>query len=160
MTANGVVTSSPRRDRFASGAAVRLDLSDGDWVLVRQELTYGQQRRLATAGLQGLPPGAGSAEDAPGGPGMGLTVDWAAFEIERLVAYLMDWSLLDADGERVVVSREAIEALHPDTAKEIQEALDRHLEGQEAKKAPAPPGTTAPRATSPSARRSAGAGAS
>jgi hypothetical protein len=155
MTTNGAVTQLPRRDRFASGAAVRLELSDGDWVLVRQELTYGQQRHLATAGLTGLPPSM-----AAEGQGQEMTVDWARFDIERLVAYVIDWSFVDADGDRVLVSREAIEALHPDTAAEIQAALDAHVGGQEAKKAPAPPGTSAPAATSSSARRSAGAGRS
>ena len=33
--------ASPRRRRSSSR------LSDGDWVLVRAELTYGQERRLA-----------------------------------------------------------------------------------------------------------------
>jgi hypothetical protein len=74
------------------------------------------------------------------------------------VLWLLDWSLRDADGEHVVVSREAVEALHPDTAAEINAALDAHIEGQEAKKVPAPAGGTRPAATSPSARRSAGAG--
>ena len=152
MGTNGAVTTTPRRDRFASGGQVRLDLSDGDWVLVRAELTYGQQQRLAAAGLTGV--------DATATEGDRLKVDLAAYDLERLSVWLLDWSLVDADGERVLVSREAVEALHPDTAREINAALDAYLEGQAAKKAPAPPGTSAPAATSPSARRSAGAGRS
>lgn len=152
MSANGTVTKTPRRDRFASGAGVRLELSDGDWVLVHAELTYGQQRRLASAGLSGVP-----AALAEQGQGEGLSIDLAAYDIERLVTWLMDWSLVDADGERVAVSRQAIEALHPDTAKEVQDALDRHVEALEAKKG-APAGATVPVATSSSARPSAGAG--
>jgi hypothetical protein len=150
MSTNGTVTTTPRRDRFASGAAVRLELSDGDWVLVRKELTYGQQQRLAAAGLTGV--------DATATEGDRLKVDLAAFDLERLTVWLLDWSLVDADGERVVVSREAVEALHPDTAQEINAALDAHIEALGAKKAPAPPGPTAPAPRSPSARRSAGAG--
>jgi hypothetical protein len=152
MSQNGTTNAPVRRDRFASGGQVRLDLSDGDWVLVRAELTYGQERRLATAGLTGV--------DATATEGDRLKVDLAAFELEKLATWLLDWSLVDADGERVLVSREAVEALHPDTAAEINAALDRHIEGLEAKKAPAPRGTSAPAATSPSARRSAGAGRS
>jgi hypothetical protein len=152
MTTNGAVTKTPRRDRFASGAAVRLELSDGDWVLVRAELTYGQQRRLAGAALTGVSAGAQAAEH--------LKVDLAAYDLERLAVWVMDWSLVDADGQAVVVSREAIEALHPDTAGEINTALDAHIEALEAKKAPAAPGTSRPVATSSSASASAGAGAS
>lgn len=146
---NGTVPA-PHRSRFASGAAVRLELSDGDWVLVRRELTYGQQRRLAAAGLSGVP-------SALVGEGQGLTMDLAAYEIEKLATWVIDWSLRDDDGDRVDVSREAIEALHPDTAEEITRALDSHIEALEAKKAPpAPPSSSG--ATSPSASASAGAG--
>jgi len=149
MTTNGAVTAS-RRDRFASGAQVRLELSDGDWISVRQELTYGQQRRLAAAGLTGI--------DEAATEGQRLRVDLAAYDLERLVVWLLDWSFRDADGDRVEVSRQAIEALHPDTAAEINAALDRHIEANEAKKDPARTGPSRPRATSSSARRSAGAG--
>jgi hypothetical protein len=152
MTTNGTVTKTARPHRFSSGAGVRLELSEGDWVLVRAELTYGQQRRLASAGLSGVPEAL-----AEQGHGERLTVDWAAFDIERLVTWVMDWSFRDEDGEPVTVSREAIEALHPDTAKEIQEALDAHVAGLEAKKA-APAGGSASGATSSSARPSAGVG--
>lgn len=148
---NGTVTPTPKRARFSSGAAVKLPLSEGDWVLVRQELSYGQQRRLAASGLTGI--------DQAAAEGERLRVDLAAYDIERLVLWVMDWSLVDDDGDRVTVSREAIEALHPDTAAEINAVLDAHIEALEGKADPAPSGTSKPAATSPSARRSAGAGA-
>ena len=152
MTENGTVTKTERRSRFASGAAVKLPLSDGDWILVRAELTYGQQRRLATAGLSGVP----SALEGQGTP---LSVDWAAFDLERLSTWLMDWSFIDGDGDHVVVSREAIESLSPETAAEIQEALNAHIEALEAKKGPTG-GASRPVATSSSASASAGRGPS
>ena len=158
MSPNGTVTEPPpagRRPRFARGDAVRLELSEGDWVLVRRELSYGQQRRLAASGLTGV--------DAAATAGQRLKVDLAAYDIERLVTWVMDWSFRDDDGDRVAVSREAIEALHPDTATEIGAALDAHIEAQEAKKgppspAPTAPGASRPAATSSSAAPSAGAG--
>ena len=153
MTTNGSVTQPARparRDRFASGAAVRLEVSDGDWVLVRRELSYGQQRRLAASGLTGIDPAVTE--------GQRLQVDLAAYDLERLVVWVLDWSFRDADGEPVVVSREAVEALHPDTAAEINAVLDAHIEAQDAKKAPAVPGPSGRAATSSSAKRSAGAG--
>ncbi len=155
MTTNGTVTKPTRRDRFADGSAVRLELSEGDWVLVRAELSYGQQRRLATVGLTGVP-----AVLAETGQGEQLTVDWARFEVERLATWVIDWSFTDADGDHVVVSREAIENLAPETAAEINEALDRHIGALEAKKAPPAPGPSRPGATSSSASASAGRGAS
>jgi hypothetical protein len=156
MTANGAVTAQ-KRNRFASRAAVKLPLSDGDWVLVHAELTYGQQRRLAAAGLSGVPDAL-----AAQGQGEALSLDLAGYDLERLVTWVMDWSFTDADGDHVLVSREAIEALHPDAAAEINAALDRHIEALEGKEtAPgsgATPGATAPGATSPSAASSAGPG--
>jgi hypothetical protein len=155
VSQNGTTTAAVRRERFASGAAVKLPLSDGDWVLVRAELTYGQQRRLAMAGVTGVPP---ALADQTGGAR--LQVDWAVFENERLVTWLLDWSFRDGEGDHVVLTRERIEALHPDTAQEITAALDTHIEALEAKKAPAPSGPGKPEATSSSASASAGRGKS
>lgn len=151
MTTNGAVTAQ-KRARFADGGQVRLELSEGDWIAVRQELSYGQQRRLAASGLTGI--------DQAAAEGERLKVDLAAYDLERLALWVLDWSFRDADGDHVVVSREAIENLHPDTAAEINAALDRHIEAQAAKKAPAPPGPSRSRATSPSAAPSAGRGTS
>jgi hypothetical protein len=148
---NGTVTAT-RRSRFADGSADRLPLSDGDWVLVRRELTFGQQRRLAGAGLAGY--------DAAALEGARLKVDVAAFDIEKLVTWVMDWSFTDEDGAHIAVSRERIEALTPETAQEIGAALDAHIEAQAAKKAPGATGTGKPAATSSSASPSAGAGGS
>lgn len=155
MTSNGAVRSerSDKRPRFASGAAVRLDVSDGDWVLVRAELTYGQQRRLASAGLSGVPEAL-----AEQGQGASLSLNLAAYDLERLVVWLLDWSFTDVDGDRVPVSREAIEQLHPDTAAEINAALDAHIEAAAAKKGPAAAGPARPAPPSSSAPASAGVG--
>lgn len=153
MTTNGTTSHAVRPARFASGAAVKLPLSEGDWVLVHAELTYGQQRRLAAAGLSGVP---GALAEA----GRGLTVDLAAYDIERLCTWLLDWSFRDEDGDHIVFTRERVEALHPDTAAEINAALDAHIEALEAKKGRTTPGGSSSAATSSSAKRSAGAGAS
>ena len=100
---------------------------------VRAELTYGQQRRLAAAGLAGVP-----AALAEQGQGQQLTLDLAAYDLERLHTWLLDWSFKDGDGDHIVLTRERIEALHPDTAREINDALDAHIEALEAKKGPRP----------------------
>jgi len=159
MTTNGKAHETVRRSRFADGGQVRLELSDGDWVAVRRELSYGQQQHLALAGVTGIP----DALVAAGG-GQRLTYDWTRFEVDRLCAWLLDWSFRDGDGDHVVVSRERIEALHPDTAAEINAALTAYLEAQEAKKAPSSPedaaGASRSAPTSPSASASAGAGRS
>jgi hypothetical protein len=151
VTTNGTVTAQ-KRSRFASGAAVKLPLTDGDWVLVRAELTFGQQRRLAAAGLTGY--------DATALAGERLRVDLASFEIEKLCVWVMDWSFTDADGGPVVVSRQSIEGLTPETAAEIDAALEAHLEAEAEKKARGATGSPRPGATSSSAKPSGGAGGS
>jgi len=146
---------TPKPNRFASGAAVKLPLSDGDWILVRSELTYAQQRRLAAAGLSGVP-------DVLAEPlqGRQLSVDLAAYDLERLVMWLMDWSFTGEDGEQVTVSREAIEQLTPEAGEEINAALSEYIAEQAAKKARAAGGPSRPGPTSSSASGSGGPGTS
>ena len=143
---------TPRPARFASGAVESLPLSDGDWVLVRRELSYAQQRRLAASGLSGVPQAL-----VEGGQGQELTVDLAAFDIEKLVTWILDWSFTDGDGNHVTVTREAIEGLTMDTAEEIHRALSGYIADQDAKKVRGG-GSSAPGATSSSAAPSAGPG--
>jgi hypothetical protein len=143
---------TPKPSRFASGAATKLPLSDGDWVLVHTELSYAQQRRLAAAGLTGVP----QALVEQGAGGEALSVDLASYEIEKLVTWLLDWSFVDADGTHVTVSRESIEALTPETAEEIHAALAEFIAEAAAKKARG--GASGPGATSSSAGPSAGPG--
>lgn len=152
MTQHGTANGAVRPSRFASGATERLPLSDGDWVLVHRELSYAQQRRLAAAGLTGVP-----AALVEQGGGEALNVDLAQFDIEKLVTWIMDWSFTDGDGDRVDVSREAIESLTVEAAEEIHRALTAYIAEQDAKKAA---GSRRPGATSPSAEPSAGRGTS
>lgn len=141
----------PKPSRFASGAAEKLPLSDGDFVLVRRELSYAQQRRLAASGLSGVPQAL-----VEQGQGQELSVDLAAFDIEKLVTWLLDWSFTDDDGQHVVVSRQSIEALTPETAEEIHRALSAYIADADAKKVRA--GSTSSGATSSSAGPSGGPG--
>jgi hypothetical protein len=144
----------PKPSRFASGAAEKLPLSDGDWVLVRRELSYAQQRRLAAAGLSGVPQAL-----VEQGQGQELSVDLAAFDLEKLHTWLLDWSFTDEDGQPVVVSRQSIEALTPETGEEISAALSEYIAEADAKKARRG-GSSRPGPTSPSAPGSGGVGTS
>ncbi len=116
------------RSRFVQPATVRLALSDGDWVEAKARLTYGEQSRLEAAAfgnLKGIKPG----QDAEVG------FDFAAFQLARLQVLIVAWSFRDEQNRPVAVSRSAIEALDPDAAAEIADALERHLEAEESPKA-------------------------
>ena len=69
-----------------------------------------------------------------GGQGEKLTVDLAAFDIEKLVTWILDWGFTDGDGTHVTVSREAIEGLTMETAEDIHRALSGYIADARRKK--------------------------
>ena len=117
--------------RFASHQTTRLDLSEGDWLEVRDELSFGRQQKLAGAGVGGL-----QGFDGGDLANVRMEVDLAAFEIERILAWVTEWSFRDATGRPVDLNRSAVENLTPETAEEIKAALDAHVAAVEEKKAP------------------------
>jgi len=112
-----------KRSRFVEPDTTRLELTDDDWIEVKSRLDFGERNALASAGLkqQGTLSNGGSPE---------FTIDLAAYKIERMLAYLVEWSFRDRDGDRVPVTRATVNALDPDTADEIDAALDAHIEAQ------------------------------
>ncbi len=105
--------------RFADAKAVtRYDLSEGDWVELRNELSFQERRAVEAGALRGKVDQANHQLD--------IDVDWASYEVVRLTGWISDWSFTDG-GEKVPVSREAIGRLSTDTAKELIEVLDLHI---------------------------------
>lgn len=88
---------------------VRLSLSEGDWMVIRRELTVGQQRELVRA-----------MRDPDG------TIDQAQYPIARALAYLVAWSFVDAHGTVAPISLGALEFLETATLTEITLALNAH----------------------------------
>jgi hypothetical protein len=107
---------------FAQPEPERLELSDGQWIMVRKTLNHGEQRAaLARISLQ-LPDG-------------GLAVNRLAVSDETVISYLLDWSLCDLQGQPVVIRNASadvvqarLDALDPDRFEEIKDAIDRHVE--------------------------------
>jgi hypothetical protein len=122
MAETEVVT---RRSRFVEPDTTRIDLSYGDWIEVKSRLDFGERQALAGSGLRQS--GSLSNGDTPD-----FTIDLAGYKIERMLAYLVDWSFRDRFDHRVTISRATVRALDPDTADEIDAALDAHIEGQAA----------------------------
>ena len=117
--------------RFASQQTTRLELSDGDWLEVRDELSFGRQQKLASAGVGGM-----RGFDGGDMANVRMELDLAAFEIQRILAWVTEWSFRDGGGRPVDLTREAVENLTPETAEEIKAALDAHVAAVEEKKAP------------------------
>lgn len=110
------------RCRVVVPEVVRLPLSDGDWVDVKKRLTYGERNRMKAALVSEIR-----------GDGR-VTPDLQMIDLALVLAYLVDWSLVDFKGKQIPIDtdtkkRAAVEALDEDTVKEIIAAIEAH--GQE-----------------------------
>ena len=119
------------RNRFVRPETVRLELSDGDWIDAKKALTYGESKRLESvmmpksikAGqLEKLANGKGKAEDFE------IELDFTKLSVDQMLTWLVDWSFTNEAGKREPITRDAILALDPESAAEIEAALDRHIE--------------------------------
>ena len=114
------------RNRFVVPNTVRVDISDGDWVEIKEKLTYGEQKRLET--------GAMGKMTASGATDPGISLDFERYNLMRLYTWLVAWSFVDENGERVKITLDAIAALDTETAQEIDDVLTAHIEALEEEK--------------------------
>lgn len=112
--------------RFITPATARLDLSDGDWVEIKEQINYGEAQRLSGAMLRTVKTAAGDNE---------VGVDFARYAVLKLQTWLVDWSFRDEADKPVPLSPAAIENLDPEAAEAINDAIDRHLAERQAGKA-------------------------
>lgn len=131
------------RQVFVKPQQVRLELSEGDWIMVHRRLSFGEQEAMQARCMEQV-----EMVDAEGKPQLRARINIAKYKVERMVGWMSDWSFADDEGNAVDVSREAIESLDPDIAGEIDAALDAHLTAQEANPTSPTPTTPSP-ASSP-----------
>lgn len=112
------------RNRFIVPGTVRHEISDGDWFITKEKLSYGETQTLA-GGALGRP-----YESEDGGSAFG--VDLKRYNVLRMMTWISAWSFCDAKGRQVPVSKSAIENLDPSTAAEINAALDAYIERSQA----------------------------
>lgn len=115
--------------RFVVPDAVVLPLSQGDTLVVRRRLNYGEQSAMF-ARMSTLT-GNGTRE-----------VDSLLVGIAKMGAYLLDWSLRDASGQPIVIRdlpvavlETVLHNLDPDDAKEIRDAIEAHIDREDARRA-------------------------
>lgn len=115
--------------RFVQPESRKLDLSDGDWLLVRKRLTTGERRDAYSRAY---------VENSIGQ----FVVHTARVATVLVCAYLLDWSLADDQGHQAVILGKpfdvvaaAVDALDPDDFTEIQAAIDAHKESMAAERA-------------------------
>jgi hypothetical protein len=112
--------------RFIVPNTKRLDLSDGDWVEIKEQIGYGEAQRLSGAMLRTVKTAAGDNE---------VGVDFARYAVLKLQTWLVDWSFRDEADKPVPLSPAAIENLDPEAAEAINDAIDAHLAERNAGKA-------------------------
>lgn len=110
------------KQRFVSPNTVRLELSEGDWLEVKEQLTYGERQELLLRDVQMT---AAFTDERD------IKVDMQLINIRDMAMWIVDWSFEDANGKRVPVSIESIKALSEDAAEEVEAALMAHKEAQE-----------------------------
>ena len=100
-----------------------LQITQGDWLLVKKRLTAGETRQMFAR----MCVAAGGMRIAPAEAGF-----------SKLVAYLLDWSITDADDKPVVIQDQgadvlaaALDNLDADSFKEILNAVEEHIEAIE-----------------------------
>jgi hypothetical protein len=124
------------RSRFVVPNVVKLTLSDGDWIEVKERLTFGETQALTASTLA-------QTGSLTRGEALDVTLNMGAYKIVRMAAYLTDWSFRDEFDNRVTINRTSIETLDPATADEIDAALDAHIEAMAADPTmPTPPSTS------------------
>lgn len=118
------------RSRFVQPEATVLHISEGDTLTVRRRLNVGEQRAMFD---QWLTPanaeGKRFVDDMMVGPA-------------QVAAYLIDWSLTDAQGAHVEIRDKPLDqivsivsALETDDFREIREAIEAHIDAQTAARA-------------------------
>jgi hypothetical protein len=124
----------------------RLELPDGDWLLVKKHLNTGEERSALARHVKRTRPGESPEMDFEN---TGLTL---------AVEYLLDWSILGPDGNPLVirdrpheVKLAALRLLDPEDSAVIVKAIEGHAETMKAERDAeknSPAGVTASSATS------------
>ena len=109
-----------RKSRFQRTNSVRLALTEGDWIEVRERLSGFETRKMAGAAFTSM--------NANGD----IAVDFPALGLARTKKYLTDWNFVDDNDKRIPLSESAIAALDEEALKEIEAALDVHCSAMEA----------------------------
>jgi hypothetical protein len=142
-----------KRSRFTRPDVTVLKLANGDTLTVKRRLTAGEQRAMFARMYQTVN---GSTR-----------VNTLQVGIATCLAYLVDWSLTDDDGQPVAIRglppedlAAILDSLTPEDFKEISKAIDDHSEAMEAHRSAekkTEPGAEASSSTSPSPVATAGA---
>ena len=120
-------------------ATERLELSDGDYLIVKQDLTAGEYRELMRASIKPV-----TAAVTPARRRRPFELDPVAAGVAMVVAYLLDWSFADADGRAdrdrrsaaAPSSSAALDHIDADAYMEVQSAIQAHQSARARRRSP------------------------
>lgn len=114
--------AAPVQSWFTKLETTRLEFRFG-WVEIKTRLSFGEEQNLLAAMMNQT----GTAtEDDP----LRLQMDLSGHKIARMLAYLVDWSARDDYGNRMIITAATLEALDARIGREIDVALDAHIDAQ------------------------------
>ena len=109
--------------RYRKQEEVRIELTGGDWLLVRKHLTAGEER---DAHAKVIKAGTMRSGERP-------ELDLEHLGIAQAVSYLIDWSITDADDKPIRIRDAsypfvfaALRNQTPESLREILEAIQAH----------------------------------
>src|SRR4249919_3700993 len=112
--------------RVRRPATERLELTEGDYLIVKQDLNAGEYRDLMRASAKPV------MVTGAGGP-PSFEIDPVAAGVAMVVAYLLDWSFTDADGRKIPIAdqpaavvKAALDHIDSDAYMEVQKAIQDH----------------------------------
>ena len=123
MARNRFVNTNP-----STRETIKVELSDGDYVLFKKELTNRELRHSNMAAFGAL------KSDFKPGNASELGIDWENWEPERVFTWLHGWSFVDAAGAPVQFNRSNFDNLDDATYKEIEAKLTEYRGGEEKEK--------------------------
>ena len=101
---------------------VKLDISQGDWLLVKRHLTAGEQRAMFAGMMR---------EDGEG-------IDRVKVGFSKILTYLLDWSFEDFDGKPLVIAGQpenvvsaALNGIDGDAFSDVLAAIEAHMDAME-----------------------------
>ena len=107
--------------RFLKPDIVRINLSRGDWITIKKELTAGEQRRVFARTTKHV---------RAGEP---IEIDLEKAGVSNLAEYLIDWSFTDQAGHPVPIRDmpgdyiiATLNSLDAESFNEITKAIDDH----------------------------------
>lgn len=113
------------RNYFANNDVVTIDLGEGDWIKIKDELTYGEDGKNKNSALDVVVNSDGVAVS---------NINMIKYNINKYVSYIKEWSVTYPDGSPAPVSAEVMSDMSPEFIALIENALNEHAVKKEALK--------------------------